>query len=445
MNQSLDTANAGDGKPAPAAHPPGRSRPAPRCSTPSSFDAWAEQPGAAMAVFAEDPERYKETLDLAVIVPELHARRAAAAFASRCCRPTAARLVARRYGFAPLAGVRDAARRPLPRRRRRHPRLGRLPRRARSPAGGGAEPAADGRHPGERRRRGRALRVIEPRSTACARERSRSAAWRAEPDEAIVYMPMPREMATFEMPSVPEPGPGSDVAGARDVLAQFLRDFGAWLDGDAELPALDLEGRAAGIAARVNETLGEGEVAATCRRRPRDPHPGDGVPRRLARAALRPRRRACCTTTCSPRRCRRSSAGWPRERAATGCARSTLPAGAMNVPALIHELQDAMDRSGPEAAAHVINLTLLPLSPEDTAHIDARARRRRGGDPFARLRQLPHQQHRGARRLARAVLQQHADADPQHDRGHADARGGGRGARRPRRDARAARRTRRSG
>jgi hydrogenase-1 operon protein HyaF len=30
-----------------------------------------------------------------------------------------------------------------------------------------------------------------------------------------------------------------------------------------------------------------------------------------------------------------------------------------------------MDRSGSEAFAHVVNLTLLPLSPEDTAHLDA--------------------------------------------------------------------------
>ena len=41
--------------------------------TPETFDAWARQPGPAMVVFAEDPDRYKETLDLAVIVPELHA------------------------------------------------------------------------------------------------------------------------------------------------------------------------------------------------------------------------------------------------------------------------------------------------------------------------------------------------------------------------------------
>jgi hydrogenase-1 operon protein HyaF len=84
-----------------------------------------------------------------------------------------------------------------------------------------------------------------------------------EPDEAIVYMPMPREMATFEMPSVPDPGPGSDVAGARDILAQFLRDFGAWVDGDAELPRSDLKGVPLESLRVVNESLGEGEVALT--------------------------------------------------------------------------------------------------------------------------------------------------------------------------------------
>jgi len=63
------------------------------------FDAWAEQPGAAMAVFVEDPERYKETLDLAVIVPELHASRRGR-FRVGLLPPEAARVLARRYGFA---------------------------------------------------------------------------------------------------------------------------------------------------------------------------------------------------------------------------------------------------------------------------------------------------------------------------------------------------------
>ena len=34
------------------------------------------------------------------------------------------------------------------------------------------------------------------------------------------------------------------------------------------------------------------------------------------------------------------------------------------------ELQDAMDRCAADVPAHVINLTLLPLSPEDIVHID---------------------------------------------------------------------------
>jgi hydrogenase-1 operon protein HyaE len=64
-----------------------------------SFDTWAGQPGAAMVVFAEDPERYKETLDLAVIVPELHASRAGQ-FRVALLPPAASRALASRYGFA---------------------------------------------------------------------------------------------------------------------------------------------------------------------------------------------------------------------------------------------------------------------------------------------------------------------------------------------------------
>jgi hydrogenase-1 operon protein HyaE len=64
-----------------------------------SFDAWANEPGAAMIVFAEDPERHKETLDLAVIVPELHAARADQ-FRVALLPPAVARTLAPRYGFA---------------------------------------------------------------------------------------------------------------------------------------------------------------------------------------------------------------------------------------------------------------------------------------------------------------------------------------------------------
>jgi hydrogenase-1 operon protein HyaE len=63
-----------------------------------AYDAWAAQPGPAMVVFAEDPDRYKETLDLAVIVPELHAT-AGGQFRVALLLPAASRALASRYGF----------------------------------------------------------------------------------------------------------------------------------------------------------------------------------------------------------------------------------------------------------------------------------------------------------------------------------------------------------
>jgi hydrogenase-1 operon protein HyaE len=64
-----------------------------------TVDTWAQQGGLAMLVFAEDPQRYKEVLDLAVIVPELHAA-AQRGFRVGLLRPAAARALAPRYGFA---------------------------------------------------------------------------------------------------------------------------------------------------------------------------------------------------------------------------------------------------------------------------------------------------------------------------------------------------------
>jgi len=65
----------------------------------TTFDAWAQQGGPAMVVFAEDPERFKETLDLAVVVPELHAT-GGRHFRVGLLPPAASRAIAPRYGFA---------------------------------------------------------------------------------------------------------------------------------------------------------------------------------------------------------------------------------------------------------------------------------------------------------------------------------------------------------
>lgn len=191
----------------------------------------------------------------------------------------------------------------------------------------------------------------------------------SEPDEAIEFMAMPREMSTFEMPQLPEPGPDTDLAGARDVLQAFVSHLQVWLAEGGDPVALDLAAAPPATLRVLNETLGEGEVSAIV----------DGVGEtRIQETVFSGVWREqhfqadgallhdmLLAAPIPPRVGERA-----RAKASATLRELPLPAGAMNVPALVTELQDAMQRCGPGVPAHVINLTLLPLSMEDAVHID---------------------------------------------------------------------------
>jgi hydrogenase-1 operon protein HyaE len=66
--------------------------------TAENIDAFVERPGHAMLVFTEDPLRVRETLDIAVIVPELM-RAFSGRFRVGVLMPESARHVQARYGF----------------------------------------------------------------------------------------------------------------------------------------------------------------------------------------------------------------------------------------------------------------------------------------------------------------------------------------------------------
>lgn len=67
--------------------------------TADTIDDFVAAPGHVLLAFTEDPQRYKETLDLAVIAPQI-ARTFAGRLRAAVLMPADARRVAPRYGFA---------------------------------------------------------------------------------------------------------------------------------------------------------------------------------------------------------------------------------------------------------------------------------------------------------------------------------------------------------
>jgi hydrogenase-1 operon protein HyaF len=191
-----------------------------------------------------------------------------------------------------------------------------------------------------------------------------------EPADAVDFMPMPREMSTFAMPRLPTPGTDSgDVAAAHDVLQAFVVHMERWLAEGGALPALELAGLPPGTLRVLNETLGEGEVSAVMEAEHEiriQETVFSGVWRQQHLRGSHLLHDYLLAAPIPPALGAQADA-----RAARQLRALPLPPGAMNVLALVNELQEAMDKCGPGTPAHVINLTLLPLSREDAAHLDA--------------------------------------------------------------------------
>jgi hydrogenase-1 operon protein HyaF len=190
-------------------------------------------------------------------------------------------------------------------------------------------------------------------------------------DEELQYLEMPRGMATFEMPRVPEAADPAAMACSRDLLSGFLAALEAWDPaGRAPGPRLDLTGVPAAALTITNQMLGEGEVSVRvtgnrdvriqesvftgiwriCEFGPdgklrQDWVEAASVPAVVIEAAL-----AGSTPTLRP---------------------VELPQGAMNSPALLREIGIRLRDVAPGATPHVINLTLFPMSPEDHQVLDA--------------------------------------------------------------------------
>lgn len=182
----------------------------------------------------------------------------------------------------------------------------------------------------------------------------------------LVYMEMPKAMRTYSMPAVPEPEEVEDVGAALAVLAEVRDALAAGQPARFDLTALDGANRAF-----IDQILGEGEVSvvagATIQAQESvlagvwRVHEVDGTGR-LASDLIEigdfP------ASVLAMARSATSAALAPHD--------GPLPAMVYNAPALVTEIADRLMTRTEGDPAHVINLSLLPLSDEDVGFLDAR-------------------------------------------------------------------------
>lgn len=182
-------------------------------------------------------------------------------------------------------------------------------------------------------------------------------------DEAVDFIGSPGEMNAYLPPRRPEVADPAAHAAAIAWL-EALRErmvatrFGAPLSMDMrELPD--------SVRAVVNEALGQGEVSATV---------AGAVPLRIQETVFAGLWRVLGEDATD----RLEAAPMPaavvaacRARAARSLPVSPPPPGAMNAPAVLRELLDAAGRRREGEPAHIVNLTLLPMTPDDLAYLSA--------------------------------------------------------------------------
>ena len=190
-------------------------------------------------------------------------------------------------------------------------------------------------------------------------------------DEELDYLPMPQGMSTYQPPRLPEPDALDGHGAAIAVLDQVLAVLQAAIRGESVAP-VDLSGLGAADRQFVNQALGEGEVGAQVADgqgsalvqvqesvfagvwRVIERLPDGGLQDRIEVGAIPEVLKTCA---------RQDGASGHRPTA-------RLPEGVMNAPTLLQELHDQRQQWRAGQSAHLVNLSLLPLSPADMACLE---------------------------------------------------------------------------
>jgi hydrogenase-1 operon protein HyaF len=193
-------------------------------------------------------------------------------------------------------------------------------------------------------------------------------------DETLDYMPMPKDMNTYRPPVLPEREELEGLEQARHALEQVLAllERGGQGGAPGHVPLGLLSPR---DFALVNQALGEGEASAIVQLG------SDGLEVRVQEAVyagvwrlmtyrdgvliddaieVGPVPSLFAVTAAED--------VWPQ--GAMPVWKGVLPPNVQNAPMLIEEIRDQVATWKPGQVSHVVNLTLLPVTPEDIGFLD---------------------------------------------------------------------------
>lgn len=190
-------------------------------------------------------------------------------------------------------------------------------------------------------------------------------------DVELDYLVMPQGMQTYATPILPEPEELVGLSAAQRVLRTILAaaDLAA-AGGQPEPVSLVALDRA--NLALVNQVLGEGEVSARVEGAS-SIRIHESIFAGIWRSVISQDGRVVADQVdCGPVPPVLISAARAGAHAGTLAMPDDLPAGVMNAPSLVAELNEHLQAWRNGMAAHVVNLSLLPLSNEDAAFLEQR-------------------------------------------------------------------------
>jgi hydrogenase-1 operon protein HyaF len=191
-------------------------------------------------------------------------------------------------------------------------------------------------------------------------------------DETLDYIAMPQGMDTFRLPVLPEPEEIAQHAGAVEVLHALVQALDAVVTGQVPEACVSLQGLSAADLLLLNQVLGEGEVSAQVM----GEH--DVARVRVQESVFAGVWRVIECLSDGAVKDHIEVAAIPQilldaaleDGHAAAPAKLSVPAEMVNVPSVLVELEDQRQRWQSGQPAQVVNLSLLPLSPQDIGFLD---------------------------------------------------------------------------